>query len=83
MYHVTSIDLVHTQTDRKRACARRSSTKQVLTSSATRYMNAHGPGTQQCDRAEAAILDAILNRRPEIYSSQAPDRSLPRCSVSR
>jgi 3-oxoacyl-[acyl-carrier-protein] synthase II len=31
-------------------------------------MNAHGPGTQQCDTVEAAVLDELLEGKPQIYS---------------
>ncbi|OKH74168.1 hypothetical protein EB73_05895, partial [Mycobacterium sp. SWH-M3] len=33
-----------------------------------RYVNAHGPGTRQCDTAEAGVVDELLGGRPEIYS---------------
>ncbi len=33
-----------------------------------RYLNAHGPGTKQCDRAEAAVVDGLFSSKPEIYS---------------
>jgi 3-oxoacyl-[acyl-carrier-protein] synthase II len=32
------------------------------------YLNAHGPGTTQCDRAEAAILDRFFPERTAVYS---------------
>ncbi len=64
-YHVTSVDPTHTQVE---ACVRQALDRAGVDAGAIRYMNAHGPGTQQCDRAEAAILEEILNGRPEIYS---------------
>jgi 3-oxoacyl-[acyl-carrier-protein] synthase II len=36
--------------------------------SEVRYINAHGPGTQQCDAAEAGILDELFDGKPEIFS---------------
>lgn len=32
------------------------------------YVNAHGPGTAQCDAAEAAVFDALLPQARGIYS---------------
>ncbi|HUY22621.1 MAG TPA: beta-ketoacyl synthase N-terminal-like domain-containing protein [Acidimicrobiales bacterium] len=32
------------------------------------YLNAHGPGTRQCDTAEAAVLDAMFPAAEGIYS---------------
>jgi 3-oxoacyl-[acyl-carrier-protein] synthase II len=33
-----------------------------------RYLNAHGAGTQQCDRAEATVFDEMFPPHAEIYS---------------
>lgn len=33
-----------------------------------RYLNAHGPGTQQCDAAETALLEDMFQSRPNVYS---------------
>jgi 3-oxoacyl-[acyl-carrier-protein] synthase II len=33
-----------------------------------RYLNAHGPGTQQCDRAEAVVLDRLFPDHANVYS---------------
>jgi 3-oxoacyl-[acyl-carrier-protein] synthase II len=33
-----------------------------------RYFNAHGPGTAQCDRAEAALLDQLFPAHTDVYS---------------
>jgi len=35
---------------------------------AVRYVNAHGPGTRQCDQAEAEMLEAIFPASTQIYS---------------
>ena len=33
-----------------------------------RYLHAHGPGTQQCDTAETAVLESIFPTTTQIYS---------------
>lgn len=64
-YHVTSVDPVHTHVE---ACVRQALDQAGVDPGAVRYMNAHGPGTRQCDRAEAAILDEVLHGQAEVYS---------------
>jgi 3-oxoacyl-[acyl-carrier-protein] synthase II len=64
-YHLTSIDPARTQVD---GCVRAALRNAGLDSDQVRYVNAHGPGTEQCDAAERAIVDTILGGAPEIYS---------------
>jgi 3-oxoacyl-[acyl-carrier-protein] synthase II len=64
-HHLTSVDPARTHVDRCVVDALRAahvSTEQIS------YMNAHGPGTAQCDTAEAGLLDEILHGTPGIYS---------------
>ena len=41
------------------------------------YINAHGPGTAQCDAAEARILDELFPEAARHLLRQAPHRALP------
>ena len=41
------------------------------------YMNAHGPGTAQCDASEAQILDELFPDAKGIFSVKPSDRPLP------
>lgn len=56
-HHVTSVDPARTQVDQ---CVKLALSNAGVTASEVRYMNAHGPGTQQCDTAEAGVLDELL-----------------------
>ncbi len=64
-HHVTSIDpsLTHVTT-----CVRDALANTGVPASAVRYLNAHGPGTIQCDRAEAAVLEELFPADTGIYS---------------
>jgi 3-oxoacyl-[acyl-carrier-protein] synthase II len=64
-YHVTSIDpsLTHVIN-----CVETALENSGVTTEQVRYLNAHGPGTQQCDTAEIAVLEAVFAARPQIYS---------------
>lgn len=64
-YHLTSVDPSHPQVDR---CVRDALVAAKVDATDVVYMNAHGPGTQQCDAVEAAILDDIFGGAPQIYS---------------
>jgi 3-oxoacyl-[acyl-carrier-protein] synthase II len=35
---------------------------------AVRYLNAHGPGTKQCDRAESTMLEELFGEQARVYS---------------
>ncbi|MGH3758395.1 beta-ketoacyl synthase N-terminal-like domain-containing protein [Actinophytocola sp.] len=64
-HHVTSIDPALTQVVN---CIRDALDNTGVPASAVRYLNAHGPGTLQCDRAEAAVLERLFPARTNIYS---------------
>ncbi|MDP9165843.1 MAG: 3-oxoacyl-ACP synthase [Actinomycetota bacterium] len=64
-FHVTSVDPARTYVDECVVDALRDA---GVAASEVRYINAHGPGTQQCDTAEAGILDDIFKGKPQIYS---------------
>ena len=64
-YHVTSVDpsLTHVID-----CVETALDRSGVTADQVRYVNAHGPGTQQCDTAEIALLEQVFASRPHIYS---------------
>ncbi|TWP47595.1 3-oxoacyl-ACP synthase [Lentzea tibetensis] len=64
-YHVTSIDPDLGQIT---GCFQDALANAGVPASAVRYLNAHGPGTVQCDRAEAAVLDHLFPANTEVYS---------------
>ncbi|OUC79443.1 beta-ketoacyl synthase N-terminal-like domain-containing protein [Gordonia lacunae] len=63
-FHVTSIDPELTSV---RSCVEQALTMSGVDGARIRYLNAHGPGTRQCDRAEAAIADTMLPNA-EVFS---------------
>ena len=64
-HHVTSIDPDLTQITN---CMVDALVNAGVPAESVRYFNAHGPGTTQCDRAEAALLDRLFPDDTEIYS---------------
>jgi 3-oxoacyl-[acyl-carrier-protein] synthase II len=64
-YHLTSVDpaLTHVLD-----CVHEALRHAGTDADEIRYMNAHGPGTQQCDTAEIAVLEQMFAARPQIYS---------------
>ncbi|MTD56015.1 beta-ketoacyl synthase N-terminal-like domain-containing protein [Amycolatopsis pithecellobii] len=64
-HHVTSIDM---GLDQVRGCFRDALANAGVPTSAVRYLNAHGPGTKQCDRAEATMLDELFGAETALYS---------------
>lgn len=64
-FHATSVDPARTQVDE---CVREALRAADVRPEDVRYINAHGPGTRQCDTAEAGVLDEIFGGRPEIFS---------------
>lgn len=64
-FHVTSVNPDHREVFR---CFRDGLDNAGVSAADVRYMNAHGPGTQQCDAAETAVLEQLFESRPEIYS---------------
>jgi 3-oxoacyl-[acyl-carrier-protein] synthase II len=64
-HHVTSIDPSLTAVVE---CVQDALVAAGVPASRVRYFNAHGPGTAQCDRAEAAVLDRLFPPETSIYS---------------
>jgi 3-oxoacyl-[acyl-carrier-protein] synthase II len=64
-HHVTSIDPAITQVV---GCVRDALANTGVPASAVRHLNAHGPGTLQCDSAEAAVLEQLFAADTTIYS---------------
>jgi 3-oxoacyl-[acyl-carrier-protein] synthase II len=64
-FHVTSVDPARTYVDE---CVLEALRAAGVGTTDVRYVNAHGPGTQQCDTAEAGVLDEIFDGKPQIYS---------------
>ncbi len=64
-HHVTSIDPSLAEVT---SCIREALSNAGVPASAVRYLNAHGPGTKQCDRAEATVLDELFPADTNIYS---------------
>ena len=64
-HHVTSIDPDRTEVTR---CFREALEDAGVTAAEVDHLNAHGPGTRQCDRTEAAIADELLSPDARIYS---------------
>jgi 3-oxoacyl-[acyl-carrier-protein] synthase II len=64
-HHVTSIDPSLAEVT---SCIRDALANAGVPASAVRYLNAHGPGTRQCDRAEATVLDELFPADTGIYS---------------
>jgi 3-oxoacyl-[acyl-carrier-protein] synthase II len=64
-YHVTSID---PELGAVRACFHEALDNAGIDASQVKYLNAHGPGTRQCDRAEATVFDQLFNPSAQLYS---------------
>ena len=64
-FHATSIDPALTQV---RACFEQALVDADVTAQQVRYLNAHGPGTAQCDAAEATMLETVLDSHAQVYS---------------
>ncbi|MDI2030197.1 beta-ketoacyl synthase N-terminal-like domain-containing protein [Saccharopolyspora sp. TS4A08] len=64
-HHVTSIDPELTDITH---CFTQALDNAGIAPEQVRYLNAHGPGTRQCDRAEAAVFDALFPATAELYS---------------
>jgi len=64
-HHVTSInpDLVHIE-----RCFREALDNAGVDAASVRSLNAHGPGTRQCDQAEAAVADRLFGPDAALYS---------------
>jgi 3-oxoacyl-[acyl-carrier-protein] synthase II len=64
-FHVTSIEPDHREI---RRCFDLALDDAGIDASDVRYLNAHGPGTAQCDAAEGEILDTLLEAAEGVYS---------------
>ena len=64
-FHVTSVDPSLTQVI---DCVETALDRSGIAADEVRYFNAHGPGTQQCDIAEIALLEQVFASQPQIYS---------------
>lgn len=64
-YHATSIDPSHANI---LDCFRDALTVSGVAASDVRYLNAHGPGTAQCDRAESAVLAEVFSGDTAVFS---------------
>jgi 3-oxoacyl-[acyl-carrier-protein] synthase II len=64
-HHVVSINPDHTQI---RRCFDDAIANAGISPLDVAYLNAHGPGTVQCDAAEAEMLDTILTDAVGVYS---------------
>lgn len=64
-FHATSIDPDLTFV---RRCVEDALTDAGVTARQVRYLNAHGPGTAQCDAAETSILETVFASRAQVYS---------------
>ena len=64
-FHLTSVDPSRVHVDQ---CVLDALTAARVDAADIAYMNAHGPGTQQCDTVEAGVLDDLFGGVPQIYS---------------
>lgn len=64
-FHATSIDPALTQV---RDCFEQALADADVTAEQVRYLNAHGPGTAQCDAAETTMLETVLDSHAQVYS---------------
>lgn len=63
-FHPTSLDPSHREI---RRCYQQALSNAKVFPSEVAYLNAHGPGTAQCDAAEGAMLDTLLTEA-DVYS---------------
>jgi 3-oxoacyl-[acyl-carrier-protein] synthase II len=64
-FHVTSVDPEYRAI---RRCFELAIEDAGVDASEVRYLNAHGPGTAQCDAAEGEILDSMFQAAEGLYS---------------
>ena len=64
-FHVTSIDPTYTEI---RRCFELALADAGIDRGEIKYLNAHGPGTAQCDAAEAPMLDRLFPEAEGIFS---------------
>ncbi|HEX5407868.1 MAG TPA: beta-ketoacyl synthase N-terminal-like domain-containing protein [Pseudonocardiaceae bacterium] len=64
-FHAISIDPEPIQV---RRCFQEAFVNAQVPASEVRYLNAHGPGTRQCDTTEASMLETLLPPDARVYS---------------
>jgi 3-oxoacyl-[acyl-carrier-protein] synthase II len=64
-HHVTSVDPARVHIDE---CVHTALDSANVKVGDIAYVNAHGPGTAQCDAAEGALVDEVFGGRPALYS---------------
>lgn len=64
-FHATSIDPALSQV---RSCFDDALADAGVTADQVRYLNAHGPGTAQCDTAETVMLETLFASNTQVYS---------------
>lgn len=64
-FHATSINPSLSQV---KACFDDALQNSGVSGRQVRYLNAHGPGTAQCDAAETAMLETVLGPQARVYS---------------
>lgn len=64
-FHATSINPNLTQV---RGCFDDALYNAGVAAHQVRYLNAHGPGTAQCDAAETSMLETVLGPQAQVYS---------------
>jgi 3-oxoacyl-[acyl-carrier-protein] synthase II len=66
-HHVIAIEPTHEQV---KACVARALANAGVSGSDVSWLNAHGPGTVQCDAAEAAMAESVLGTHVGIFSTK-------------
>jgi 3-oxoacyl-[acyl-carrier-protein] synthase II len=64
-HHVISIEPTHEQV---KGCVATALDNAGVSGADISWLNAHGPGTKQCDSAEAAMAESVLGRQVGIFS---------------
>ena len=66
-HHVIAIEPTHEQV---KACVATALDNAGVSGADISWLNAHGPGTAQCDAAEAAMAESVLGRHVGIFSTK-------------
>jgi 3-oxoacyl-[acyl-carrier-protein] synthase II len=66
-HHAVSIEPTHEQV---KACVSTALRNAGVTGADISWLNAHGPGTAQCDAAEAAMAESVLGPQVRIFSTK-------------
>ncbi len=67
-HHLTSVDPARTYIDK---CVRDALNAADTSPDEITYLNAHGPGTQQCDAAEAELVDDVCTATRDLLGEAA------------